>query len=752
MKRNIVDTTTTADILEDISLPDEFQSSMDFQNLDDVIYNSSCSFDVSEIADLLLDNIDDFIFITDSISKNIVYINKPLCNELGIDGSFVGTCHKVLCNRDKPCSECSANHAIGDRFFVTSLLESKLSSNYIIKSNTIDIYNKTYNVNIAIKKSADLIDDRLATNEPLSHDVLLAPYANIFIKNVMNPDVQIYRYIECLGNDVKASFCAIYEFLPVSKNTDASELNSKNQHNSKRFKRSQIWIGHNKKGSDFKELDEELLNLTIKDRGTCWYECEKNNCRLFFIPLYSDDKYVGAVVLVNPQEDLIKKSMSVLHSIGILISSAISYRSLSTDLAIVSNRDSLTKLKNRKSLLNDVNALASSENIGVLFFNVNGLKQINSTLGLKNGDTILIKTASLLKQLLHNNDYIYRTGGDEFIGIYPNIEEHDFIVLSDMIKAFMTSDKGFSVSVGSHWTKTGLGINSALNIAETDMYNEKKLFYREHCNEKDVNRYRKENDFVLNIIEPARIQELIDNGSFKVLYQPKFKIQGKKAKISGAEALVRLIINGAVIPPDDFIPALESAHFAHFIDYYVFETICRRMRNQLDAGKRVLPVSCNFSRHTIVRPEFDIKLKLIMDKYDLSYDLIPLEVSEHTSTARHQELVAVTEQLSKEGFNISIDDFGTAHANIYTLADLAVNEVKFDKKLIDNLVKKDNEKLTTILSVLIDACKKLGIKTIAEGVELQEQNDILKELGCDEIQGYFYSKPIMCEEYYSKIS
>src|SRR5574344_2556651 len=191
MKRNIVDTTTTADILEDISLPDEFQSSMDFQNLDDVIYNSSCSFDVSEIADLLLDNIDDFIFITDSISKNIVYINKPLCNELGIDGSFVGTCHKVLCNRDKPCSECSANHAIGVRFFVTSLLESKLSSNYIIKSNTIDIYNKTYNVNIAIKKSADLIDDRLATNEPLSHDVLLAPYANIFIKNVMNPDVQI---------------------------------------------------------------------------------------------------------------------------------------------------------------------------------------------------------------------------------------------------------------------------------------------------------------------------------------------------------------------------------------------------------------------------------------------------------------------------------------------------------------------------------------------------------------------------------
>ena len=100
---------------------------------------------------------------------------------------------------------------------------------------------------------------------------------------------------------------------------------------------------------------------------------------------------------------------------------------------------------------------------------------------------------------------------------------------------------------------------------------------------------------------------------------------------------------------------------------------------------------------------------------------------------------------------MSNDDFGTAHANIYTLADLSVNEVKFDKKLIDNLGNKDNYKLTTILSVLITMCKKLGIQTTAEGVEQKIQNDILKELGCDEIQGYYYSKPISCEEYYDKV-
>ena len=183
----------------------------------------------------------------------------------------------------------------------------------------------------------------------------------------------------------------------------------------------------------------------------------------------------------------------------------------------------------------------------------------------------------------------------------------------------------------------------------------------------------------------------------------------------------------------------------------MFDAICKKMREQLDQGKKILPVSCNFSRHTIVRPEFSSKLKQIMDHYHLSYDLIPLEVSEHTSTQRHQELVAVTKFLQAEGFKISIDDFGTAHANIYTLADLSVNEVKFDKKLIDNLGNKDNYKLTTILSVLITMCKKLGIQTTAEGVEQKIQNDILKELGCDEIQGYYYSKPISCDEYYDKV-
>lgn len=741
--------TTTADILSDSFLDGEIQSSMNYDLLDDVVYNSSSSFDISEIADLLLDNIDEYVFITDSNTKNIVYINKPLSKALGVKGSFVGTCHQLLRGCDKPCEECNNNHSIDGKFYVTTLINSKLKEYRVTKSKNIELYNRMYTINVAMKKNSEIREESLENSSDLHINDIVAPFTTIYTKNLKEPNVQLYRFIECLGIETNAQFCSIYE-----QKQQNDEIEEKDVLEGDNFHRVHLWVREDSsQDQDSLEVPSDILSRAVAEQKAFSEKAVDSNDEFFSFPLISDETFLGAVFIKNPSKDAISVLKPAISTISGFMASSLWHRIMHSELTNVSNRDSLTKLKNRKSLLSDINALAINHDIGVIYLNVNGLKQINSTHGIKNGDTILIKTASLLKQLLHDSDYIYRIGGDEFVGIYPNIDEHEFDMVSDMLKAFMTSDKGFSASVGTSWIKSGVLIQSAINQAESDMYVEKKKYYRVHPdNNQQTARYRSQSDVVLNIIEPAKIQELIDNHCFKVLYQPKFKIQGDVAKIAGAEALVRLIINDSVIPPDDFIPALESAHYTHLIDYYVFETICKKMRDRIDAGKVVLPVSCNFSRHTIVRPEFKSKLVEIMNKYKLSYNLIPLEVSEHTNTAKHKELVEVTEDLAKEGFNISIDDFGTAHANIYSLADLAVSEVKFDKKLIDNLSKKNNKKLKTILSVLITMCKKLGIKTIAEGVEDKEQSEILKKLGCDEIQGYYFSKPILSDDYYQKLN
>lgn len=761
--------TTTADILSESYLDGEIQSSLDFDNLDDVVYNSSSSFDISEIADLLLDNIDQYVFITDATTKNIVYLNKPLSEALGVDGCFVGTCHELIRGCKSPCKECNCNHSIGDNFYVTSLVESKLKNGYVIKSKNIELYNRTYTINVALLDnkfpSVKKDEQQNTSSDQANLNDIIAPFTEIYTRNIKDPDVQLYRFIENLGKLTDSNFCCIYEQTKLSMdvknvsesddslssdfplNNDSDKLKSVQT----KFHRSHLWISDAfKHNQDSVQLPDEILKKAEEEQDI--FDFKVGDATFYCFPLISDENYLGAVFLKSPDENRFKGLVPALKTISILMSSSLTHRILHAELTNITNIDPLTKLKNRNSLLSEANILSVSQDIGVIYLNVNSLKQINSKMGMKAGDAILVKTASLLKQLLHDSEYIYRIGGDEFVGIYPNIDEHDFLMVSDMLKAFMTSDKGFSVSVGTSWVKSGVLIQSAINLAESDMYSEKKKYYRVHPGNENNSRYRSENDSLLTIIEPAKIQKLIKDGCFKVMYQPKFRIQGETAEIAGAEALVRLIINDTVIPPDDFIPALESAHYTHLIDYFVFETICRRMRERLDLHQKILPVSCNFSRHTIVRPEFKSKLKEIMNKYHLTYEMIPLEVSEHTNTIRHKELVEVTDELSKEGFNISIDDFGTAHANIYSLADLAVSEVKFDKKLIDNIAKRNNEKITTILSVLITMCKKLGIKTIAEGVEDKEQSQILKDLGCDEIQGYFYSKPIRDEDYYKKLS
>lgn len=742
MSKNNIDTTVD-DIFSDAFISDSFQSDIDFNNLDEIVYNSSSSFDISEIADILLDSIDEYVFITDTTTKNIVYINKTLCEALGINNSFVGTCYELLCGKDSPCADCKSNYVTDDSTFIINHINTKLHKNLVVKSRNLELYNRTYTINVAMshEDQADKIDFRDLNN--LNLNDILGPYIKIYANNISTPEVQLYKFIEYLGIELNAENCTLFEHIDLSK-TEAYSYQEIDP--TLNLLRTLIWVNEDLNVTDdYVLIPNDIANKAYEDR--IFKEYTDGDSTYIAIPVESDLNLLGVVFIKNPNKSLLKVLEPAIKTIQKLLSGSIELKKMHIELSNVSSIDTLTGLKNRKQMLVDINNLSLQNRIGVIFLNVNALKEINTERGTKFGDEILIKTASLLKQLMPDNKNIYRIGGDEFVAIHTAIDEAEFCVLSDMLKAFMISEKGFSVSVGTNWEKSGILIQKAINLAESDMYTEKKSYYRNNHNS---SRYRKQNDSILKLMEPDKIKSYIEQNCFKVLYQPKFKIQKDTAEIAGAEALVRLVINNTVIPPDDFIPALESAHYTYLIDYFVFETICKRMRDRLDQNEKVLPVSCNFSRHTIIRTDFKDTLKSILNKYKIGYDLIPLEVSEHTNTTRYKDLIEVTNKLAEEGFNISIDDFGTAHANIYSLADLSVNEVKFDKKLIDNLASENNSKITTILGVLITMCKKLGIKTIAEGVENKAQSEILKSLGCDEIQGYYFSKPIKDEDYYGK--
>lgn len=231
----------------------------------------------------------------------------------------------------------------------------------------------------------------------------------------------------------------------------------------------------------------------------------------------------------------------------------------------------------------------------------------------------------------------------------------------------------------------------------------------------------------------------IEAGQFHMCYQPQFSL--KTGRIVGAEALVRFTDeNGVTLSPAVFIPAMEEARLIHLLDYFAFEHVCARLSEWRRRGLALIPVSSNFSRHTVEREGFAEKVKGICARYDISRDLVELEFTETVDADDHSAFSRAARKLHQSGFRIAIDDFGVSNANLLLLTKIDFHVLKIDKHVIDTISLR--EKVRVLVSTLVGVCHRLGAKTIAEGVETREQVAILNGIGCDLVQGYFFSRPL----------
>ena len=220
--------------------------------------------------------------------------------------------------------------------------------------------------------------------------------------------------------------------------------------------------------------------------------------------------------------------------------------------------------------------------------------------------------------------------------------------------------------------------------------------------------------------------------------------------LCGVEVLIRLRKDGRLVPPDQFIPLLESLHRCHLLDFFVFEEACRHLRLWMDEGRTVVPVATNFSRHTFVMPDFLEQLERIRDRYAIPLELLQVEITESADSREHERVQEMSRRLARSGYHLAIDDFGVAHANLATLAEVDFSVLKLDKRLISSL--EDNPRLPKLLHMLIMASHNLSITTVAEGVERDRQLDILAGLGCQEVQGYLLAHPQPVEEFQQRLS
>lgn len=240
------------------------------------------------------------------------------------------------------------------------------------------------------------------------------------------------------------------------------------------------------------------------------------------------------------------------------------------------------------------------------------------------------------------------------------------------------------------------------------------------------------------------ITNALKNNEFIVFYQPKFSLAARR--FVSSEALVRWNSpKHGLLTPNKFIPIAEAAGLIHEIDTYVFEKVCQDLNESKRKGRRILPVSINFSLYEFYSNDFLNSIMNVLEKYQINPSYIEIEITEATSQANTFISISIIKKLKDRGVRVLMDDFGVGFSNIGNLKKIPFDAVKIDKSFIDDIV--TDMKSRDIVKFLIELCKATDLEVIAEGVDNKEQVEILRKFKCDTIQGFYYSKAIPIAEY-----
>lgn len=418
-------------------------------------------------------------------------------------------------------------------------------------------------------------------------------------------------------------------------------------------------------------------------------------------------------------------------------------------------KDSLTELWNLdKFCIEAQNTLKNSinESYAVVYVDIKQFRTINDTFGFSEGDWLLCAFAQVLEKLLSSGECCARVSADQFVLLlrYDSLNqlteknsEIDYNLkkwvimngrLYNLILVF-----GVYVVTGTENEDISLMLDFASYAKRTVSVAHKSLtvFYDE--------KMRAEGLLQRDLAD--RMQDALTNGEFVSYYQPK--VDMRTGKLVGSEALVRWNYpEKGVLSPGAFIPFFEKNGFVVEIDFYIFEQICKDICGWMEAGRTIIPVSCNFSRLHFKNQTFPQKLVEIADYYKVPHQYLELEVTESIFVGGLEQILEHFTLLKSWGFLISIDDFGSGYSSLGLLQQFSVDIIKLDRSFIQQGMRGKREQ--TVVYGVIQLANALDMKVICEGVEEIEQVMILKEMGCYLAQGYFYAKP-MPKNHFEKI-
>ncbi len=422
--------------------------------------------------------------------------------------------------------------------------------------------------------------------------------------------------------------------------------------------------------------------------------------------------------------------------------------------------DALTGLPNR-ALMKDrlAQAMASArrkhERVAVLFLDLDRFKLINDSLGHTVGDLLLKEVAERLKGCTRECDTVARIGGDEFVVVLTGLHEASEIAL----RVATSLSSTFEVMGHSLATSCSIGISlfpdhgddgeTLIKYADQAMYSAKESgrnairFFSSEMNRQLTERAALEND----------LRRALEREEFFLVYQPQ--IETASGALAGFEALIRWRHPQlGLVPPDRFITIAENTGLILPIGEWVIHTACTQAKAWLDRGLLSVPVAVNVSAVQFRQSEFCEVIKRALAGSGLPPQYLELELTESLLLTNQDVVLSVLQELRELGLKLAIDDFGTGYSSLSYLKQFRVNKLKIDRSFIRDVTTSSDD--AAITTAIIRMAKSLNLTVVAEGVEDKAQFDFLRALKCDEIQGYYFSKPdtasAMAEKFLGKSS
>jgi diguanylate cyclase (GGDEF)-like protein/PAS domain S-box-containing protein len=429
-------------------------------------------------------------------------------------------------------------------------------------------------------------------------------------------------------------------------------------------------------------------------------------------------------------------------------------KEMEDEIRHMAHHDSLTGLPNRR-LFNEIanvelaQAARNKKKLAILFLDLDRFKEINDTLGHHAGDQLLMEVAYNIKSSIRKSDTVARIGGDEFNVILADIQNLENISviarkLTDSFrKPFEVSDHELYIttSIGiSVYPDDGDNVDTLLRYADVAMYHAKEggrnnyQFYNPSINKRSIERMRME----------GNLRQAIERNELSVYYQPQIDIIS--GKMICAEALVRWNHpEEGLLEPKNFLPLAEETGLITSIDQWVMNSVCKQVRTWVDSGLSPVCITVNLSARQFQSPALVSNISSILDKTGMSPHSLDLEITETTAMSNIERTASHLRELVGMGIHISVDDFGTGYSSLNYLKKLPIEKLKIDQSFIHDIATDADDR--AIITAVASMARSMSIKTVAEGVETEEQLSFLRNSQCDEAQGFLFSRPLPVEKF-----